>query len=183
MGMIPSTSMVNQARPSADNHGARAWRVLSHCSRPAFTLLELVIVISIIAISAAVAVPRFTSTVTRHRAEHAAQRLMADLSLARETAMHGSTSITVDFDTRSATYTIHNVPDVNHPGTPDYTIRLSESPYFAKISSYDLGGDKQLVFDGFGVPDSAAAITLSIGNMSRAVIVSDVSGEISISTP
>ena len=52
------------------------------CRSSAFTLVELIIVVLIIGIIAAVAVPRFSESLMYHRAEAAAKRIQVDLGLA-----------------------------------------------------------------------------------------------------
>lgn len=55
--------------------------------RPGFTLVELVIVLSVAAVLSAVAVPTFAAMLARQRLKAAAHHLQADLSLARQEAL------------------------------------------------------------------------------------------------
>ena len=73
--------------PTAHRGVRRAARRAASCSaRGGFSLFELLIAMSVIAIIAAVAVPRYASSVGRYRAESAARRVAADLTLAQAKA-------------------------------------------------------------------------------------------------
>src|SRR3954451_23186913 len=118
VGIIPTPKVVPPAaahaarrppRPHAAGAAPQAhYRTLSsrraNPARPqrrsstAFTLFELMIVILIIWIAAAVAVPRYASSVGRYRAEFAAKRVAADLNLARARAKAASSTRNVTFN-------------------------------------------------------------------------------------
>ena len=144
-----------------------------------FSLFELVIVMVIVAIMAAVAVPRYGKASQRYRTEMAARKVIADLNYARRRASISSTAQSIDFDASNAQYEISGVKDLR-TGSNDYTVILSESPYNAKIVSVEFNGDGEVIFDGYGVPDSGGTIVVGVGDYTRTVVLNADSGKAEI---
>src|SRR5688500_13395076 len=88
-----------------------------------FSLFELLFVISIIAIVAATAMPKYGRSVARYRAECAARRVAADLALAKAGAKAASAERVVTFNTVAGSYTLASVRHLDH-GTKPYTVAL-----------------------------------------------------------
>ena len=144
-----------------------------------FSLLELIIVIAIVAILAAVAVPRYGKASQRYRTEMAARKVIADLNYARRRASISSTAQSIDFDALNEQYEIPGVKDLR-TGLSDYTVILSASPYQAKIVSADFNGDGEVIFDGYGVPDSGGTIVVGVGYYTKTVVLNADSGRAAI---
>ena len=144
-----------------------------------FTLIELVIVVMILGIMAAVAMPRFADSLSQHRVDAAAKRIEADLELARRRARISSAAQSVQFDAGAQSYVLPGVPHVDHPDR-DYQVELARPPYEASIVSADLGGDSELLFDGYGAPDSAATIVIQSGKHQKTITVDPDTGEASV---
>lgn len=144
-----------------------------------FTLLELVIVVMILGIMAAVAVPRYAESLSQHRVGAAARRIEADLELARRRARISSTGQSVQFDTGSHSYVLPGVPHLDHPGQ-DYAVELGRPPYTASILSADFGGDTELLFNGYGFPDSAGTIVVQSGKYQKTITVDPDTGGASV---
>ena len=144
-----------------------------------FTLLELVIVLVILATLGAIAAPRYATALDRYHADATARRIVADLELARATARNTSASVTVTFDPGLNSYVMTGVDSLDHPGT-DATLLLSRAPYRSQLVSTGLGGDDELVFDGFGVPDLGGTVLIQCGAESRTIAVDNATGIASV---
>lgn len=131
-------------------------------SKAGLTLLDVVIATLIVGILAAIAAPRFAGSISRLKAEAAAQRVQMDLELIRERSLSDSASYTVVFTPASNSYAIAGFPHPDHPNS-DYSVQLSESPYEATIYAVSLGGGSSITFDRFGVPDTGGTITVESG--------------------
>lgn len=147
-----------------------------------FTLIELVLVLAISVILAAIAAPRYSASLSRYRADGAARRLAADLVLAQATAKATSASCTVAFFNQPNGYQIQGLtaPD---GGGGAYIVVLSAEPYRASIKGVnftDSVADNTLKFSGYGEPDSGATIIITVGGVDRTVTVSASSGTVSI---
>ncbi len=140
-----------------------------------FTLLDLMMAMAVIAIVAAIATPRYANALTRYRAEAAARRVAADLALARQTAKSTSSSRTVQFDAADDSYVISNVRELDTAGTM-YRVQLQDPPYQAQIVSVDLGGDWEITFDGFGIPDSGGFVIVQAGDYQYTIVVDPETG-------
>ena len=66
-------------------------------SQGAFTLIEMVVTVSVLAILAAIAVPSFLNTLEKRRVVGAAEQLYADLQYARTEAIKGNRWVTITF--------------------------------------------------------------------------------------
>ena len=144
--------------------------------RPAFTLVELVIVVLIIGIMTAAAVPEFGDSLQFNRVESAASRIAADLQMARNRARMASADQVVDFDAAAASYTMPGLPDLDHPGQ-DYTVNLAGSPYNVLLTYVDFNGVDLVTFNGSGIPDSAGEIDVESGGYLKTVVL-DASGRV-----
>lgn len=142
-----------------------------------FSLIELVAVLAILALMASVAVPRVASTLARRRVEFAAARIVSDLRLAQREAKLASQARTVSFDPATGTCTLQSVADLDHP--TEYKVRLTDPPYEVNLLSVDFGGDAQITFDGYGVPDSGGSIVIGIRRDRVTITLDPVSGRAS----
>ncbi len=144
-------------------------------SRTAFTVVEVLIVASIITTLALVAIPRFTDTFDRARAAAAADRIVSDLTMIRENARTRGVSRSVAFSPGASRYDVVGMPDINHPGR-DYRVQLGSTEYDAQIVSANFGGDSTLVFDLFGDPDSGGTVVIRVRGHVRTVTVNADTG-------
>ena len=132
----------------------------------AFSLIELVIVLAIIGLLAAMAVPRFANAAMHSRVDAAAKRIAADLELTRKYAIHSSTIQTVTFSGNS--YEISGMRDLDH-ATSSYKVNLSAEPYRARILSADFAGDSEVSFDIYGNADSGGTVVVYVAGWRHTV--------------
>src|SRR5438309_4389160 len=102
----------------------------------AFSLIELCLVIAIIAVVSAIALPRYSNGIYNYRALVAAKRVAADLQMAQTRARMSSASRVVTFTLSSSSYQIAGEADLKSAGST-YTVALTESPYRSTLSSVD----------------------------------------------
>ena len=131
-------------------------------------MFELIIAMSLMAIVAAVAMPRYASSVGRYRADAAARRVAADLTLAQAKAKASSAGQSVTFNAAAGTYTVTGVRNLDHPGSV-YTVDLAGDPYRVTIGYADFGGAPQAQFNMFGTPQWGGTVVVRAGDHSRTV--------------
>ena len=147
--------------------------------RRGFTLIELVMVVIIVGIMSAIVAPRIFTSLAYHHVEAAAKRVQVDLELARRQARATSASQTVQFLVNADSYSLPAMNDLDRPGSI-YSVDLSTAPYEASILSADFGGDAVLIFDGYGVPDSAGQVIVESGGYRRTIFVDAVTGRVTL---
>ncbi len=144
--------------------------------RAGFSLLELVLVAAILTVIAAVAAPKYAAATARYRARLAARRIAADLALARRAARTAGAACRLRFDVDADAYELPGLDDLDRRGG-SYRVRLDEAPYHADLTAASFGDDAELVFDGFGRPDSGGTIRLRVGDVEQTVVVAAGSGK------
>ena len=146
--------------------------------QPGYTLIEMVTVLMITAILAAVTFPHFLDSLAHHRLESAAQRIELDLKLARDRAIASSSNCGATFDVARDVYVLY--PDIMNPDHPTepYSTRLSREPYYCRLVSVDFGGDNEVIFNGHGVPDSNGSIRVEHRKKQRLISLNESTGEI-----
>lgn len=156
--------------------------VIASFRHPAFSLFELVIVMSITAIIAAVAIPRYGQAIARYRADAAARRIAADLARTRQLARASSAARTIEFRLGANTYYLAAETDLAN-GKPGSLVALAEEPYHATLVSADFGGDGTVGFNGFGIPDSGGTVVLRVGSAQRTIAMDAATGATTITDP
>ena len=144
-----------------------------------FSLAEVACVLVIIGILSAIAVPRFSNSIALQHVDAAARRVRADLSLARRHAKIATTSQTVSFDSAMNSYRLVGMADPDHPAA-EYKVELSEEPYNATIVSANFDGDEEIIFDGWGVPDSGGSVIVQVGSHQKTIDVDPDTGQASV---
>jgi prepilin-type N-terminal cleavage/methylation domain-containing protein len=144
----------------------------------AFTLTELAIVIMIMGIFAAVAVPKFIDSLQFYRIESAARRVKADLNLLRHTARLTSSTQSVTFV--GSTYTLSAGVAGLDRQSDAYSVNLAAAPYHLTAASAKFGDDPFVSFDGYGMPSSEGAVSLETPAHECTVLLG-ANGDITIS--
>ena len=148
----------------------------------AFTIVEAVIVVFIIGVISAIALPRYAGLVAQQRAEAAARRIVADLAYAQRRARLTSTTQAVDFYVGDHSYyTLVGIADPDHPGQP-YMVDLKKEPYSAVIYSVTLGADSEIVFDGYDRADSGGTVVIRVGAYQKTITVDPDTGRATVSS-
>ncbi len=70
-------------------------------------------------------------------------------------------------------------PHLDHPNQ-EYRVQLDQDCHGAAWVSVDVGGDQDLIFNMYGVPDSAATLTIRVGNHTRTITVAAETGAVEI---
>jgi len=145
----------------------------------AFSLLELMMVLMIMGMAAAIAMPRYAESMARYRAAAAAQRLEADLEWARERAKLISENVTITVDVEANTLVIAALAGLDDPSRA-YVTDLNNQPYQADIVAATFGGETDVVFDGYGAPGSGGTIVVRAGEVTMNVVLNADTGEVEI---
>lgn len=143
-----------------------------------FSMVELVLVLSIIGVMAAIALPRYSRSLTRYRVELAAHRIINDLDYARSHARQTSQSVRVRFKDFQDRVQIAALPGLK-PNTT-YESLLSEDPYRVAINLPNFGGDGDVIFDGYGKPDTGGTVVVQAGALSMTVTLDAETGKASV---
>ncbi len=151
----------------------------SRSARGGFTFVELVLATVILAIFAGITVPRYANFATRQRAEAVAQRIRLDLTLARRQARFSSSNQQIIFDVDADKYVLSNMQDMDDPAE-EYVVSLRDEPYKARIVSAEFGGDTQVIFDGYGMPDTGGTVIVQVGVYQKTVTVDGQTGRASV---
>jgi prepilin-type N-terminal cleavage/methylation domain-containing protein len=141
----------------------------------AFSLIELIVVLVIMATLAGVAVPRYAAGAARYRAEAAARRVCAEIARAQALACTRSSAVAVAFDPDTDTCVLLEPI----AGTTIDTIHLQDAPYGADLVATTIAS-RRIVFNGYGLPDGGGEVSVRVGSAQRAAVVDAASGEASV---
>jgi len=146
--------------------------------RPAFSLLELVIVMAIVTAVSGIGLLRYSRSLSRYRVETACARLIADLRAARTQAVTTSSRRIVVFNAAAATYQILTAAELtaNASGT---LVSLAGDPYRATMRVVGLAGN-QIAFTGRGDVSGAAIIVLTCADAESGVTIEPDSGRVHV---
>src|SRR4051794_26840540 len=95
-----------------------------------FSLFELVIVLAVVSVVSAIAIPRYSSSLENYHASFAARKIAADIALAQSTARGTSGPQTVTFAGGGLSYSVSGVAALD-AGAGGYSVDLSKAPFSA----------------------------------------------------
>jgi len=137
------------------------------CRCSGFTLLEVVTVLVIVTIVAAIAMPRYHDAAVRYQAEMAARRIAADLHMVRADARATGQARTVHFHAANHRYSVQGIAPW-HDASQPYVVDLVEPPYKATLHKIDLHNN-QVTFNAYGLPEEGGSIAVQSGKYVRTV--------------
>ncbi len=147
-----------------------------------FSIIELLVVLLIMSIIAAIATPSFYRSLRYHALESAARRVKLDLEQACHAARVNSQTQSLTF-TNATTYSLSSgVESLKSPGQA-YTVDLASTPYELDGVTVAFGGPTTVSFDGYGNASVGGTIVLALGDETRTLTLDSTSGKITITDP
>jgi Tfp pilus assembly protein FimT len=134
-------------------------------------------VMAIMVILAAIAVPRYARALTNYRGDAAVRRVVADIAFARAQARISSASRTITFRVALDEYEVSDTTATGAAGSGAYVVQLDDEPYGVDLLTASFGGVATLTFDSYGQPTAGGTLTLRAGDRTRTVTVA-ASGEV-----
>lgn len=145
----------------------------------AFTLIELMLVVAIIAIFAAMVLPRVSTTTPAFRASLAAQALAADMELLRTSARARGTSTTLTISADGSTYTLTGLARPGQSTSYNRTIRLSDGPFFSAVDPTTIPSSP-ITFSADGTPSQSLVFRIISKGHTKTLTLSRQSSSITI---
>jgi prepilin-type N-terminal cleavage/methylation domain-containing protein len=133
-----------------------------------FTLVEITIVVLLVGILAASAIPRYAASLESWRSKEAASLVAADLRLAANEAQRTSTTQRVAFDVVGNRYTLSDSERFDF-NDQTYERNVADSDYDGQLTSANFDGGATVTFDIYGRPDHAGTVVVRSGGVSRTV--------------
>lgn len=116
---------------------------------------------------------------SRFRADVAARGIVSAIETVRLNARTTSATCRIQFNVAGNSYTLVGVANPNQSGQA-YVVSLNGNVYQATLVNANLGGDSELIFSGYGVPDSGGTIQISSGAQTRSISVDATTGKATI---
>lgn len=139
---------------------------MNQLRRPGFTILELVIVMSIMAVMASVSLPRISETMRRNRVNRAALVVAGDLQTAFSIAGRQRAPVRLTLNTSTLTYTIAN----RALGTVLRSRAFGATTEF-RLTSVTFQPGQVDIFPS-GISSAPLTVTVASGDYSRSVTAS-----------
>jgi prepilin-type N-terminal cleavage/methylation domain-containing protein len=132
------------------------------------SLVELLVVLVVLGVIAAIAVPRFAVAADRIALDAAASRLANELSLVRDRAVRTETAALIELDDVARAVLVKGV---DRAGTSwsGGTIDLGGAPYAIDAITMKLDGDTVMRIDASGLATARATFTIWRGDHARTI--------------
>jgi prepilin-type N-terminal cleavage/methylation domain-containing protein len=145
-------------------------------NRRGYTLIELALVAALVAVFAAIALPRVAGNLRNQRLNAAARRIASDLALAAARARAGSATRTVTFDLTAGAYSIPQETPLDK-ASGIYSVTLSGDPYRVALTDVNFNNTTTATFDGYGKPASGGYVKVTADGVTRTVTLDADSGK------
>ena len=156
-------------------------RTYGGCAASAFSLAELIMVVAILAITAAIVIPGLRDT-DKFQAMSAARMITSDIEYARDTAITMQTPVTVTFNVLGKSYTLSNASGtLVHPMTKKaYTVAFASQSGFGAVGlvSASFGGAPAVTFDVTGAPNQEGTVQVQAGSFPYTIQVYRATGRV-----
>ena len=156
--------------------------------RSAYTLVEVLIVVTIIGIASAVIVPRMLAAGTLG-IQAAARMVIADMLIAQNEAIAKQETRKVIFDAATNSYRVTTAGGTTitapwRTGSQSglFVVDFDTDDRFGGVAleNVDFGGGQELVFDALGAPTSGGQVELVFRNQRYRISVSEFTGKVTI---
>lgn len=180
--MKPSKAII-RPRVTPNHSAMRRADSVSPRRGTAFTIIELVIVSSIIAVVSSMAILGYSRALAAYRVDMAARQFSADVTFMRSMARTTSQPRSMSFFLKGNQYTIMRSNGVGSWIGDQPSVSISDAPYKCKLVSVTYVGGSSLASDGFGNLKGGAVIKISSGQQTRTLTVNSPSGSVDVTSP
>jgi prepilin-type N-terminal cleavage/methylation domain-containing protein len=147
-------------------------------NRRGFTLIDLAVTVAVLAVVAAIALPRFGSASARYKLEAASTRIVSDLSLASVHASAQAETRTIVFDTARDEYRMIGID--SRGGSASRWVDLGGEPFTANLVTADFESQPRLDISGHGLAESDGLIVVAVGRRAKRITVTEGSSAITV---